>query len=513
MLTIKAAIRTLLKHPGFTSVAVLTIAIGIGANTALFSVYDQLVLRPVDIPNPSSLIAISSRNALNQTVPNVSWLRYEEIRRRAQSFASLGISAFDSFTLTAAGEPEQLNGLRIDATFLPTLGVAPARGRNFLASEDLPNGPAVCIITHELWQTRFGGRGTIIGETITLNGQPWEVVGVMPPRLTVPFGQVHVFTPRVFEVTGLTSAQVQAGSLYAQAIARLKDGVTLEESLDELKTIGVAYREQFGNRLDAAVPNEVQTFVDSIVGGLQPTFYTLLAAVGFVLLIACANVASLFLGRLTARQKEIAVRQSLGASRGAVILQFLTESLLFSIVAGLVGTVLAVWAIAGIQLLVSAQLPPNRILTLNVRALAFTGAAALVSALLVGLAPAWQASRAHIVDVLKDGVRGSTRHGGRFRSHLIVAEVALSVVLLIGSGLLLVSFLKLRSASPGFDASGSATAVVTLPASRYGTPAQQSDFYERVIDALRGRPSVTDAAVVMGLPLSGFSPRAPYSVA
>jgi predicted permease len=513
MLTIKSAVRTLLKHRGFTVVAVLTIAIGIGANTALFSVYDQLVLNPVTIPEPASLVTIASRNAQNQVVPNVSWLRYEEIRARATSFASTGISAFETFTLTGVGEPEQLTALRVDATFLPTLGLGVARGRNFLAEEDVPNGPAVCILTHEMWQTRFGGRETIVGETITLNGQPWQVVGVMPPRLSVPFSQVQLFAPRVFEVTGLTSAQVQIGSLYAQPIARLKSGVTLERALDELKTIGASYRERFGGKLDANIPNEIQPFVQSIVGSLQPTFYTLLAAVGFVLLIACANVASLFLGRLTVRQKEIAVRQSLGASRRAVMLQFLTESLVFSVAAGVVGVILAVWAIAGIQSLVGAQLPPNQTLTLNPRALLFTAGASIVSALLVGLAPAWQASRAQIVDMLKDAARGSTRRSGRFRSQLIVAEVALSVVLLIGSGLLLISFLRLRSTSPGFDASGSAAAVVSLPITRYNTPAQQTDFFERVVGALESRPGVIEAAAVMGLPLTGFTPRSPYGVA
>ena len=365
MLTIKSAIRTLLKHPGFTAVAVATIAIGIGATTALFSVYDQLVLNPVTIPHPSSLIAISSRNSLNQVVPNLSWARYEEIRRRSTSFASLGISAFDTFTLTDAGEPEQLTGMRVDASFLPTLGVLPGRGRNFLAAEDAANGPAVCIITHELWQARFGGRENIIGSTITLNGQPWQVVGVMPPRLSVPFSQVQLLAPRVFDATGLTAAQVQAGSLYAQPIARLKDGVSRQQALDDLKAIGLAYREQFASRLDANMPNEVQTFVDSVSGGLQATFYTLLAAVG-------VRAAHRLRQRCLAvprpaddRQREIAVRQSLGASRGTVILQFLTESLIFSLAAGLVGTLLAVWAIAGIQSMVGAQLPANRVLSLN----------------------------------------------------------------------------------------------------------------------------------------------------
>jgi len=211
----KAAIRALSRSTGFSIVAIVTMAVGIGANTALFSVYDRLVLNPVTIPEPSSLVAIWTNNPqLNFNAPAVSWPRYEEIRSQAQSFASVGIAAFDNFTLTGNGDPEQLNGQRVSASFLPTLGILPARGRNFDADEDLPNGPPVCIISHDLWQTRFGGRETLVGETITLNGQPWQVVGIMPPRLSPPFGQVQVFAPRVFEVAGLTAQQVQNGAGY-----------------------------------------------------------------------------------------------------------------------------------------------------------------------------------------------------------------------------------------------------------------------------------------------------------
>src|SRR5262245_57861453 len=218
-----AAIRGLWKTPGFSLVAILTIAVGIGANTALFSVFDRLVLNPVTISQPSSLVAIVNNNPqLTAPVPALSWPRYEEIRDHAHSFASIAVSAFDSFTLTGNGEPEQLNGLRASASFLPTLGIEPVRGRNFTAAEDTPNGPAVCIISHELWQTRFGAREGIVGETIVLNGQSWEVIGVTPARLSPPFAQVQIFAPRVFEVGGLTPQQIQNGSGYTQPIARLK---------------------------------------------------------------------------------------------------------------------------------------------------------------------------------------------------------------------------------------------------------------------------------------------------
>ncbi|MEP6783052.1 MAG: ABC transporter permease [Acidobacteriota bacterium] len=511
MINFRAAVRPLIQQPAFTAVAVLTIAIGIGANAALFSVYDQLVLNPIDVPNPRSLIVIETRNPqFNVAVPNISWPRYVEVKRKSRMFATLGISAFDSLTLTGDGEPQALNAQRVDASFFPTLRVMPARGRNFTAEEDVPNGPAVCIISHELWQAQFGGRDGIVGENIMLNGRSWQVIGIMPPHLTAPFRQVQVFAPRVFEVNGITPAQVDAGSVYAQAFGRLAPGVTMAQAREELAAISKGYQEQFGSKLDGTAPSEARTEIDQLTGPIQPTFLTLLGAVGFVLLIACANVASLFLGRLNARHREIAVRQSLGAGRAQILGQFITESLVFSTIAGAIGVLLGVWALWAMQSTLAAQLPPNTALTMNGRAVAFAAFATFVSALLVGFAPAWHASRPNIVDALKEGSRGSTSRSGLFRSTLIVTEVALSVVLLVGSTLLLLSFIQLQRTAPGFDPTGLANAIVSLPTARYTTPAQQADFYVRAVDALKANPQVKGAAVVMGLPMSGFAPRAPY---
>jgi putative ABC transport system permease protein len=511
----KLALRSLLKTPGFTLVAVLTIAVGIGANTALFSVFDRLILHPLTLPQSSSLVALWATNsALNFNAPAVSWPRFEEIRRNAKSFSSVADSAFDTFTLTGNGDPEQLNGLRVTANFFSTLGVTPARGRTFTAEEDQPNGPNVCILSHELWQTRFGGREDLVGETIQLNGQSWQVVGILPPNLSNPYGQVQVFSPRVFEVAFLTPVQVQVGAGYSQPIARLKPGVNLAQATAELAALSKSYGEQFATRLDANNTTVPRDFAESLVGQLRPTFYTLLGAVAFVLLIACANVASLFLGRLAARHKEIAVRQSLGATRGAIVRQFLTESLLFSAVAGGLGVLLALWALSAIQTGFASLLPtPTTTLDLDWPALAFTAGVTLISGLLVGLAPALQASKTSLVEVLKDGSRGSSSaHGGNFRSGLIVAEVALSVVLLVGSGLLLLSFLKLQRTPPGFEAKGVAGAFVGIPAGRYKTNAEQARYFSAVIERLRANPQVKDAAAALSLPVNGFGSQAPYSV-
>ena len=510
----KSAVRALLKTPGFTTVAILTIAVGIAANTALFSVFDRLILNPVALPQPSSLIAVWTNNpALNFNAPAVSWPRYEEIRRHAKSFSSVAVSASDNFTLTGNGDPEQLPGLRVSATFFPTLGVMPLLGRNFTEAEDLPNGANVCILSHELWQARFGGRENVIGETILLNSQSWQVVGIMPPRLTNPFSQTRIFTPRVFEVGGLTSVQVQNGAGYSQPIARLKPGVTVEQAHAELATISKGYGEQFGSKLDAQNTSEARLYTETLIGNLKPTFYTLLGAVSFVLLIACANVASLFLGRLAARHKEIAVRQSLGATRGTIVRQFLVESLLFSTIAGIIGVLLALWSLAAIQSAFATQLPPNITLTLDWRALVFTAGVTLFSAVLVGLAPAWQASKAHLVEVLNDAARGSSgARGGKFRASLIVAEVGLSVVLLVGSSLLLLSFLRLQRTPPGFDPKGVAAAFVGIPATRYKSPEQQVQFFEAAIERIKASGQATEAAAAIGLPLAGINPVSPYSV-
>ena len=510
------AFRSLLKTPGFTLVAVLTIAIGIGANTALFSIFNRLVLNPVTLPQPSSLVSIWSVNQnLNFVAPAVSWSRYELLRDRTTSFSAVAMSSFENLTLTGQGEPLQLQALRVTASFFSTLGILPGRGRAFTPEEDLPNGPAVVILSHELWQSHFGERATIIGETIELNGQSWEVVGIMPPRLTNPFAATQVFVPRVFEVNGLTAQQIQNGASYAQPIARLRAGVTLEQAAAELASLSRTYAEQFSTKLDAQNLSEPRLFVETLVGNLRPTFYLLLGAVAFVLLIACANVASLFLGRLSARHKEIAVRQSLGATRGMIVRQFLLESLLFSAIAGTLGVLLAMWALSAVEALIATQLPPNTTLSVDGGALAFTVGVTVLSALLVGLVPALQASKTELVETLKDAGRGTPggTKGKKFRSTLVVVEVALSVVLLVGSSLLLLSFLRLQRTPPGFQINGVAAAFVGISPNRYATEAQRAQFFVDVVEQLRTVPQVKAAAAVIGLPLSGFAPISPYSVA
>jgi len=513
MTNFRAGLRSLLNTPGFTAVAVLTLAVGIAANVALFSVYDRLILNPVTLPSRSALVAIWSRNPqLSFNSPSVAWPRFVELQRSARSFSSLAVSAFDNFTLTGFEQSSQLNGLRVSHGFFATIGVPPAHGRDFVAADDVPNGPFVCILSHELWTTQFGQRPSLVGEMIQLNGQSWQVIGIMPPQLSPPYRQVQVFAPRVFEISGLTPQQIDVGAGYSQPIGRLAPGVTLAQAAIELDAISKAYKEQFPAKLDANNTSVPRDFVDAIVGNLKPTFYTLLGAVGFVLLIACANVSSLFVGRLAGRYKEIAVRQSLGATRAAIVRQFLSESVMLSVTAGGLGALLGYYALKGIQVAVAQQVPPNTVFALNWRAWTFIAAVALASAVLVGLIPALHASKAQLVDALKDATRGSSSaRGGWLRSSLIVGEVALSVVLLVGSSLLLLSFLALQRTPPGFNPSGVGAAFVAVPASKYRTPPEQSEFFTQVIEHLRVNPQITNASASLGLPIGGFA-RAPYTL-
>ncbi len=516
MSDLRIAFRSLFKTPGFTVVAILTIAIGIGANTALFSTFNSIVLHPLSLPQSDRLVRIWATNtALGFNAPAVSWPRYQFIREHQTSFSDLAVSSFSGFAYTRdGGDPEQLNSFCVSASFFPTLGVQPIRGRNFTAEEDVAGGPPVVIVSHEFWQTRLGARESAIGETITLNGAPSTIVGILPPALSNPFGNVLLFVPRAFEANGITPLQVENGSGFLQLTARLKTGVTFDQAKSEIATLSKNYQAAFPARLDGKTESTVLTFAEELVGNLKPTFYMLLAAVGFVLLIACANVASLFLGRLSARQKEIAVRLSLGATRGQLMRQLLTESLIFSAAAGGLGILIGWWGLAAIQQLGADQLPAGLVLRIDRVALLLMVGLSALSALLIGFIPSFQAARADVATVLKDAARGAPggARGSRFRSILIVGEVTLSVVLLILSGLLLLSFIRLQRTPPGFNPHGVATAFVSIPVGRYKTAAQQSDFYAELVTRLEAQPRVKGAAFATGVPLSGFVPRFPFAI-
>lgn len=512
----RIALRSLLKSPGFTLVAILTIAVGIGANTVLFSVFQAVVLSPLDFPHSDRLMrAWIDDPTGNFSAPASSWPKFEHYRDNAKSFDGMTASTFHNATLTEAGDAEQLNGLAVTSNFLAVHGKRVARGHDFTRADDASGGPDTVIISHDLWRTRFGARDSAIGESILLNGVAHTIIGVLPPDFPFPYNQIQYLVPRPDEQAGIPLQQVQAGgAIYLQITARLRDGVTRETADAELHTLSAAYNTAHTAQMDANSDHLLRPYADELVGNTRPTFYVLIAACGFVLLIACANIASLFLGRLSARHKEIAVRLSLGATRRDIIRQFLTESLLFSLIAGVLGVLFSLWAISAVANLAANQLPRANEIGFNGTALLFSLVLATLTAVLVGFVPAWQASRADLTEALKDTARtaGGGRAGRRFRAGLIVSEVALSVALLIGAALLMTSFWKLLTTDAGFNAEGVAAAFVSLPANRYDTQEKRAAFFDAVTTELTRQPQITHASAVVGLPLSGFSPISPYSV-
>jgi predicted permease len=516
MTGIRYAFRSLFKSPGFTIVAIFTIAVGIGANTTLFSVFDTLVLSPIALPDAGRLVRIWTNNKeRNVVAPVMSAPKYRIFRDEQTSFSGIAASAFNSFVLTRDGaDPEQLTALNVTASFVPTLELPLARGRNFTADDDRQNGPHVALISYDLWKTRFGKRDDIVGSTIQLDGVGATVVGVLADGLPAPISFVQLLEPWPFSPSFLTEQQIEGGAGYLQITARLKPGVSLEKGAADVRSISKRYEQEFPGRLDGTNENELRTWIEEQVGPVRPTFVLLLTAVGLVLLIACANVSNLFLSRLSARHKEIAVRLSLGATRRHLMRQFLLESLIFCVMAATLGVALAVWSLHGVERVFANQLQSTTHFSLNALTLAFTIGLSVLSSLAIGFVPAMHATKANLSDVLKESTRGTVggARGTRFRGFLIVAEVSLSVVLLVGSSLLLVSFIKLQSSPAGFSSRGIASVFVNPPQEQYPTKAEKVNFYYQVIGKLQSYPQVKLAMVTQGLPLAGNNARGVYTV-
>ena len=510
------AVRSLLKSPAFTAVSVLTIAIGIGADTAMLSIFNTLVLHPIDLPDAGRIVRIWTDNkARSVLAPVMSVPKFKTFVSQQTVFSSIAASNFNAVTFAPpGGTPEQLTALNVTASFVPTLELPIARGRNFSAEEDQEHGPRVCILSYEAWTSRFGQRSDIVGQTIQLDGQGTLVVGVVAKPMPAPIAGVQVLLPWPLSPAFLTPQQLQGGAGYLQITARLKPGISFAQAETEVRAISKRYATEFPTRLDANNENVLRTWIEEQVGPVRPTLVLLLGAVALVLLIACANVSNLFLNRLSVRHKDIAVRLALGAERAHIIKDCLAETLVFCASAAAAGLALAVIALRGAERAITSQLQTTVHFSIDGATLAATIALATVSALLIGLVPAFQATRANLVDVLKDNSRGSSagRSGVRMRSVLIVAEVALSAVLLVGSSLLLVSFIRLQSTPGGFTTRGIATAFLNPGAPRYPTAAQQTEFYYQVLEQLRANPQVASAAFVRAAPLSGNAARAVYAV-
>jgi putative ABC transport system permease protein len=511
---LRYAIRQLIKSPGFTLVAVVGLALGIGANAALFSVVNSVFLRPLPYHEPDRLVRLASTDESREVLRfPLSYPRFLEVQKQQGVFSAIALSTGNAFTLTGRGDPEQVIALQASATLLPTLGLDVAAGRNFSADEDKPGGEHVTLISHRFWQQRFNGDASAIGQTLSLDGVLYTIVGVLPEAATAPpLNQIQLWVPRPAEVPFIVPSQLNGGGYFFNVVGRLAPGVSIEKATEAMKLIAEAYRTANPSNVDAASRIELVPLLEDAVQGARQSYLLLFGAVGCVLLVACANISNLLLARFAARRKEIAARFVLGASRGDVIRQLLAESLSVSILGGALGLLLAEWAMKGIVAIGGNLIPRAEEIALDPLAIAFTCAVTLVTGFAIGLLPAMQASGIHVRDALNESSRGSTGTGRRLRAGLLVAEVALSLILLIAAGLLLTSFARLQNVEPGFEPEGVFTAQLVFPPQRYAGPALVS-AYERLYARLSALPGIKSVGLTDRVPLTGGTTPAPVAVA
>ena len=493
--------RMLAKRPGFTVVAVLTLALGIGANTAIFSVVNGVLLKSLSFPEADRLVVLSQSSKENPFIA-VSYPDYLDWRDRQTVFEDLAAGLPAGGVLTGDGEPERIIGRSVTASFFPTLGVQPQVGRFFNETEDQVGAEPVIVLSYGLWQRRFGGDSAVIDKTIQYNGHGWRVVGVLPADFDF-YGQANLnngfFTPLGRQADqGYMRDRRERG---AWVMARLKPGVTHEQAQAELQRLATELAEQYPYA-NTGITIVMKPFLEDYVGEVRPALLILSVAVGLLLLIACANVANLMLARAASRQKEIAVRQALGASRWQIVRQLLTESGLLAVAGGTLGVLLAVW---GVDLLIQLNpdaLPRTEEIAIDPRVLAFTAVVAFMTALLFGLAPAMQTTKANLQEALKEGGRQAESGAGRrrLRSALVVGEVALSLILLVGAGLLVKSFRQVMQVDAGFEARNVLTMRIRLNDGKYREASQSITFLQDLMERVRILPGVTQVGVTTGFP-------------
>jgi putative ABC transport system permease protein len=492
--------RTLRKSPGFTLVAVLTLALGVGANSAIFSVVNAVLLRPLPYKDPDRLVMVWEKGNPDEfPINSVSAANFIDWREQSRVFEGMSVLGRASFNLTGAGEPLRVDGRRVSANLFRLLGVEPQLGRAFLPEEDDPGAGRVVILSHGLWQRRFGADPSVVGRPVNMNGHSYTVVGVMSPQFQFPSRQDELWVPIAFAPKEAASR----GNNSYEVLGRLKQGVTLGQAQAEMNAIASRLKRQYPDvvKSDATV---VVSLHEQTVGDIKTALLVLLGAVGFVLLVACANVANLLLARAAVRRKEVALRVALGAGRMRLMRQFLTESVLLAALGGALGLLLALWGLSVLKAFVPESLAEVKNVALDARLLGFTAAVSLVTGLVFGLAPAAQASRLDLNEMLKEGGRDSSsgRGGDRLRGLLVVAEVAVSLVLLIGAGLLVNSFVRLRSLDPGFSPENLLTMSVMLPQQKYPDHARRVAFFSELTSRVEALPGVRAAAVTNWIPLT-----------
>ena len=499
------AFRQLIKSPGFTFLAVLTLALGIGLNTAIFSLINDLFLRGLPFKEPERLVHMYSnareRNLLELAV---SVPRFQHFRASQKIFDGFAGENSLPFTVTGLGDAVQLFGGKVTSNYFDVLGVQPIRGRNFLPAEE--ETADVAMVTENFWQKRMGGDPNVIGRSITFDGVSHTIVGVLP---NLPFSWIgpnaEIWTTKPFVVPGLSYERIMRGSGFLRVIGRLKPGMTIEQARAALPPLEQSYRAQYPDKIDSSSVMTLKTLPEDVTGNLRPAFATLLAAVAFVLLIACSNVANLLLVRFSGRRREIALRMALGASRASVLRLFIFESLLVSVLAGAVGAGLAYELVPFVPKMAANFLPfdPETSISLSLPVLGFTILLSLLTGVAMGVYPALQSSRADLVEGLKEGGRGTSgsMQQHRFRKILVGAQVALSVTLLAGAALLITSFVKLSKQNIGFRPENMWTGLVTLPQAAYPDSATRQRFVEKTLAALQRIPTIQSATISGDIPL------------
>jgi putative ABC transport system permease protein len=500
---IRYGVRMLWKSPGFTLVSMIALALGIGANTAIFSVVNTVLLRPLPFNHSEQIVRFLRTTPKRGTsYTSFSWLNFADLRSQNRSFEA--ISAFHGSTASLTGDlaPERISGVYSSVDLFKVLDAQPQLGRTFAPQDEQPGGAQVVVISHGMWQRRFGTDPNIIGRQITLNGKTKEIIGVMPAN----FHFLFVDDPPEYWVPEDPKGEMstQRGAVYLEVLGRLRPGLTIEQAKADVQAIAAHLEEQYPTVNTGRSVNLIREH-EHLVGDLRPTLLVLLGAVGFVLLIACGNVANLLLARAAGRSREMAVRAALGASRWRIMRQLLTESLLLSTGGGALGLLFAMWGIDLLSIVAPANLPRFSETGIDITVLLFTLGASVLTGVAFGLAPAFHASKVDLNEALKESGRSSTEGRGRhrLRSLLIVSEVALSVVLLVGAGLLIQSFVKLRNIDPGFNPQGVLTASISLPAGKYSSNEQLRGFYQQAIEQASRLPGVESAAAISPLPLSG----------
>lgn len=496
---VRYGIRRLLRNPGFTVVAVLSLALGIGANTAIFSVVNTVLLRPLPYTNPDELMVVWEGNRQNSVSRSPSsLLNFLDWRDQNQVFEQMAAIRASGLNLTEGGEPERIQAMAASPSIFTLLGAKAARGRTFLPYEEKPGNEHVVVLSHNLWQGRFGSDPNIVGKDINLNGEKFNVIGVMPADFQ--FEQVSLWTPLTTDTGQLSPTAARSRRMYL-VLARLKPGVTMAQARIDMNTISERLAQKYPDANKGWGTNVVSLH-EQVVGIIRPALLLLFAVVGFILLIACANMANLLLARAASRQKEVSIRLAVGASRVRLIRQFLTESVLLAMLGGFLGLLFTFAAKTVLMTMLPANSPFREQLSIDGRVLAFTLGVSVLTGMIFGLLPALQASKPNLNKTLKEGGRSSIGTGHhRIRSFLVVSEITLALMLLIGAGLVLRSFLRLQQVDTGLNLKNVLAMQISLPQARYGEPQTQVAFFQNLMQRLLALPNVEAVSADSNPPL------------